>query len=51
VGRARLDRHSMARFVVRRRAAAPARVLLTLPDEATELARSRTLGAGLFVGR
>jgi plastocyanin len=51
VGRARLDHHSMARFVVRRRAAAPARVLLTLPDEATELARSRTLSAGLFVGR
>jgi plastocyanin len=46
VGRARLDHHSMARFVVRRRVAAPARVLLTLPDEATELARSRTVHAG-----
>jgi plastocyanin len=46
--RARLDRSSTARFVVARRSAAPARVLLTLPDGATELARSRTVHVGLM---
>jgi plastocyanin len=46
VGRARLDRNSTAHFEIGRRALAPARVLLTLPDGATELARSRTLHVG-----
>jgi len=39
----RLDSRSRARFVVGARRGVPARVLLTLPDGATELARSRTL--------
>jgi plastocyanin len=47
VARARLDAHSSARFVVGRRAAAPARVLLTLRDGATEVARSRTVHVGV----
>jgi len=41
--RMRLDRRSRARFVVAARTGVPARVLLTLPDGATELARGRTL--------
>ena len=47
VSSARLDGRSSARFVVPRRATAPARVLLTLRDGATELARSRTLHVGV----
>jgi plastocyanin len=46
VQRARLDASSTARFVIDRRAVAPGRVLLTLPDGATELARSRTVRVG-----
>lgn len=46
VARARLDAASRARFVVRRRPRAPARVLLTLPDGATELATSATFPVG-----
>jgi hypothetical protein len=47
VRRARLDDRSRARFVLRRRGGhVPARVLLTLGDGATELARSRTLHVG-----
>jgi plastocyanin len=41
-----LDAHSAARFVVPRRGAVPTRVLLTLRDGATELARSRTIHVG-----
>lgn len=42
VARARLDRASRARFVRRPVRTVPARVVLTLADGATELARSRT---------
>jgi plastocyanin len=42
----RLDHHSMARLTIRRLVAAPARVLLTLPDGNTELARSATVRVG-----
>ncbi|QEC46287.1 hypothetical protein FSW04_00970 [Baekduia soli] len=44
--RARLDASSSARFTVARRGVVPARVVLTLPDGATELARSRTVHVG-----
>lgn len=43
VQRERLNRASRARFVLRRRPHAPARVVLTLPDGATVTAVSRTL--------
>jgi plastocyanin len=46
VQRARLDRASRARFVVRLRHRVPARVLLTLPDGATALATSRAVRIG-----
>jgi plastocyanin len=46
VKKARLDGSSTARFVVRRRAGVPGRVLLTLPDGATEIARSPTVRVG-----
>jgi hypothetical protein len=46
VARARLGARSTARFTLHRHASAPARVLLTLPDGATELARSRTVRVG-----
>jgi plastocyanin len=46
VSTARLDARSSARFVVPRRHLAPARVLLTLGDGATELARSRSVHVG-----
>jgi plastocyanin len=42
----KLDARSAARFVVPRGAAVPARVLLTLRDGATELARSATVHIG-----
>jgi hypothetical protein len=44
---ARLDGRSSARFGVPRRGRVAARVLLTLRDGATELARSRTVHAGV----
>lgn len=43
----RLDARSRARFSVPRRGSVPARVLLTLPDGATELARSPTVHVGV----
>ena len=43
VDRARLDRRSRARFMVRRHAGAPARVVLVAPDWATTLSESRVL--------
>lgn len=46
VERARLDRSSSARFVVRTRRRLQARVVLTLPDGATRLAISRTVHVG-----
>jgi plastocyanin len=46
VGRARLDRASIARFTVRVRRRLQARVVLTLPDGATRLAVSRTVHVG-----
>jgi len=46
VAHARLDKSSNATFTVRRHDAVPARVLLTLPDGWTELARSATIQAG-----
>jgi plastocyanin len=46
VRQARLGHDSTARFVVARGSRAPARVLLTLRDGATELARSRTVQVG-----
>jgi plastocyanin len=47
VSTVKLDAHSAARFVVGRRSKVPARVLLTLRDGATELARSATVHVGL----
>jgi plastocyanin len=47
VATVKLDARSRARFLVPRRDAVPARVLLTLPDGATELARSRTVHVGV----
>ena len=46
VGQARLDSGSTAMFHVARRSRVAARVLLTQPDGATELARSRTVHVG-----
>jgi plastocyanin len=46
VARARLDRNSRARFVLRVRRPVVARVLLTLPDGATALATSERLRVG-----
>lgn len=46
VQRARLDKHSRARFVVRTRRRLRARVLMTLPDGATTLAQSNTVRVG-----
>jgi hypothetical protein len=46
VRKARLDGASSARFVVRTRRRLQARVVLTLPDEATRLAVSRTVHVG-----
>jgi plastocyanin len=46
VGRARLGKDSTAMFHVARRSRVPARILLTQPDGATELARSRTVHVG-----
>jgi plastocyanin len=46
VGRAKLGRDSTAMFHVARRTRVAARVLLTQPDGATELARSRTVHVG-----
>jgi plastocyanin len=43
VARARLDKSSRARFTVRGRAGAPARVVLVGPDWATNLSQSRVL--------
>ena len=43
VDRVRLNKASRARFVLKRRLRAPARVVLTLPDGATVTAVSRTL--------
>jgi plastocyanin len=51
VARARLGASSTATFRIARRSVAPGRVLLTLPDGATELARSRTVRVGPFVRR
>jgi plastocyanin len=45
-GQATLGAGSTAHFTVARRGRVPARVLLTLPDGATELARSRTVHVG-----
>jgi plastocyanin len=45
----KLDHHSTARLTVRRRVAVPGRVLLTLADGATEVARSRSVRVGPFV--
>jgi plastocyanin len=47
VGTAKLGADSTAMFHVARRSRVPARVLLTLPDGATELARSRTVHVGV----
>ncbi len=46
VQRARLDKHSRARFVLRTKRRYSARVRLTLPDGATPLAQSNTLRVG-----
>jgi plastocyanin len=46
VGTAKLGADSTAMFHMARRSRVPARVLLTLPDGATELARSRTVHLG-----
>jgi plastocyanin len=51
VAQARLGRDSTATFDVPRRGRVPARVLLTQPDGATELARSRTVHVGPVVRR
>jgi plastocyanin len=51
VGTARLGADSTAMFHVARRSRVPARVLLTLPDGATELARSRTVHVGVVKRR
>jgi plastocyanin len=42
----RLSAASTARFVMTRKSTVPARIVLTLPDGATELARSRTVRLG-----
>jgi hypothetical protein len=42
----RLDKSSQARFVIQLDRRVPARIALTLPDGATQLALSRTLRIG-----
>jgi plastocyanin len=51
VQKVKLDHHSTARLTVRRRVTVPGRVLLTLADGATEVARSRSVRIGPFVPR